>query len=456
MQTVPWATYTCRYAQFGDKRLKQRLVSILEDLAAHPQASLPEALGTPHLLAAYYDFIANPRVTEELLLHVAQTDSVGRLPPGMVLLALHDTSEYNWTTHAKTQGLGPLSNPRAQGLHVHSTLALTIAGVPWGLLAQECWARNPATTGKRHTRHTRAYDDKESARWSRGLATVHQLIPETVHVINIADREADIYNVFTDPRPANSDLLIRVRHNRVVTAAAPGLRTLRAAVEAAPEVGGMSVDVRARPDQPARRAHIRLRVTPVEVHRPQQHPNPTDPERVGLTVIQAVEVDPPPNAKRVEWLLLTTLTVADLETACQLVSWYSLRWLIERYHFVLKSGLHVEDCQVRTAPQLQKALTLYALVAVRLLSITYAARQSPAAPCTCVLTACEWQTLHIATQAVAVPETPPTLDAAVRQLARLGGHRAWPSAGPPGVHVLWRGWRKLQAMVQYAERLTAV
>jgi hypothetical protein len=58
----------------------------------------------------------------------------------------------------------------------------------------------------------------------------------------------------------------------------------------------------------------------------------------------------------------------------------------------------------------------------------------------------------LATQTTPVPETPPPLATAVRQLACLGGHRGYRSTGSPGVKVLWRGFQRLQAMVAFYQR----
>jgi hypothetical protein len=52
-------------------------------------------------------------------------------------------------------GAGPLAHPARHGLLLHSVLAATPAGEPLGLLDQVVWARDPATTGKRHTRRQR-------------------------------------------------------------------------------------------------------------------------------------------------------------------------------------------------------------------------------------------------------------------------------------------------------------
>lgn len=208
MTQTPWSRYVTRYADFGDARLKTRLVTIVEALVTHPTLSLPEAMGTDRDLDAYYAFLGNRRITAAKLLQVAQDDVRARLREDQLILAIHDTSEFNYHTRPKTRGLGPLSNPRVQGLHVHSALAVTAHGLPLGPLYLECWARAAEKVGS--PRH-RALADKESARWLRGMAAIDALV--STPVVHIADREADIYDLFLAPRPAQHELLIRVQYD---------------------------------------------------------------------------------------------------------------------------------------------------------------------------------------------------------------------------------------------------
>ncbi len=53
-----------------------------------------------------------------------------------VVLAIQDTTALNYSTHPKTQGLGPIGShsPKTIGLLLHSTLALTPTGQPLGFL----------------------------------------------------------------------------------------------------------------------------------------------------------------------------------------------------------------------------------------------------------------------------------------------------------------------------------
>jgi hypothetical protein len=73
-------------------------------------------------------------------------------------------------------------------------------------------------------------------------------------------------------------------------------------------------------------------------------------------VILAQEENPPTGVEPIHWLLLTTLAIADAADVVQYLRWYSYRWLIERYHYVLKSGCRVEQLQLESAARLQRAL----------------------------------------------------------------------------------------------------
>ena len=160
------------------------------------------------------------------------------------------------------------------------------------------------------------------------------------------------------------------------------------------------------------------------------------------------EQNPPVGVKPLQWLLLTTLPIESFADAERVVRWYTYRWRIERYHFTLKSGCRLEDLQLETAERLRRALALYAIVAARLLHLTYLARQEPQASCEPAVSAEEWEVLwrHFQPEELLPPQAP-TLRQAMRWIGRLGGFLARKADGEPGVKVLWRGLRQLQAMV---------
>ena len=82
-----------------------------------------------------------------------------------------------------------------------------------------------------------------------------------------------------------------------------------------------------------------------------------------VAVILAQEESPPPGIKPVRWLLFTTLAVNTFQEAVQCLQWYSYRWLVERYHFVLKSGCNLEKLQLEDGQRIHRALATYSIVA---------------------------------------------------------------------------------------------
>ena len=193
---------------------------------------------------------------------------------------------------------------------------------------------------------------------------------------------------------------------------------------------------------------LACRPAAVDIAPPSTHPRRKELPYLRLTAILAEEEHPPAGQEPVRWWLLTTLPITTLDDAMQAVAWYALRWLVERYHYVLKSGCRIEQLQLETAERLQRAVATYAVVAWRLLWLTYEARRHPEASCEAVLPREQWQVLHqVVHKTHRIPTSPPSLREAVRQMARLGGFLARKGDGEPGVKTIWRGLRRLDDLV---------
>ncbi len=270
-------------------------------------------------------------------------------------------------------------------------------------------------------------------------------------MVTVADREADIYDLLVLPRHFNSHLLIRATHNRRVKrdAQAEQIERLHQVIEQTPACGQLSLELRRHPEREARCATLTLRTTTLELQAPQQHPQPEHLEPVSLQVVLAVEENPPPGVKPVSWLLLTTLPITCFEDVVQVLRWYTYRWLIERYHYVLKSGCRLEQLQLETGERIQKALATYTIVAWRLLWITYLARYHPETPADTVLATHEWQALYCTIHKTPQPSvSPPNLNTCVRWIAQLGGFLGRKGDGEPGVKTIWQGLRRLHDLAQ--------
>jgi hypothetical protein len=269
-------------------------------------------------------------------------------------------------------------------------------------------------------------------------------VSEVACVITIADREADVYELFQEAHDQNTGLLVRSSWNRRLET--DDKDYVRDAVERAPVSETFTIEVGRTKDRLPRTATVQLRFTSVTVRPPKRTAAARSMDLCPLTlnVIDVREIDAPPESDAVHWRLLTNQPVNSAADARRCVLWYALRWLVERYHYVLKSGCRIEERQLRTADRLKACLAVYALVAWRLLWLTYQARITPDAPCTIALDTHEWQALYCYVHKTSSPPaSPPSLHQALRWIAQLGGFLDRAGDGAPGVKVLWRGLQRL-------------
>lgn len=440
-----WAGSELKYADLGDARLNKRLIKIVENLAAQPQASITQASSNWAETKATYAFWRSKRIEAATIIEAHQMSATQRAKEHNMILAIQDTTDLNFTHHnSKTpaQGFGAISaQDYLLGLKVHSVFGVTTQGVPLGVLHHQVWARDPKQKGKAKKRQTRPLKDKESKRWLTSLVATELAIPETTPVVTVADCEADIYELLALERAANSHLLIRAAHNRRV---AHESQYLQQAIAQADPCGQLLVEIPAKDERPSRTATLTVRFARLIVEPPRHARQRSQRQPIAINVVWANEENPPASVRPISWLLFTTLTVDCFEDAVRCVRWYSYRWLIERYHYVLKSGCRLEQLQLETAERLEKALATYAIVAWRLLWLTYQARVHAELPCDTVLQAHEWQSLYCQIhQCCSPPCHPPTLRQAVRWIAQLGGFLARKHDGEPGVKTIWRGLQRL-------------
>ena len=185
------------------------------------------------------------------------------------------------------------------------------------------------------------------------------MVPPDTIVITVADAEADIYDLFSTSRNANSELLIRGHHNRCVRSSdddSAEVERLSDVIRRCTPIGQKTLDLKATEKRGPRQVVLTLRTISVDIQPPKNHPHFKTLNPIKFTVILAEEESPPPDVEPVSWLLLTTLPVSDVEDVEQCLIWYSYRWLIERYHYVLKSGCSLEELQLETADRIDACI----------------------------------------------------------------------------------------------------
>jgi hypothetical protein len=161
----PWVMEELSQADFGDQRLTKRAMRLVSDLAARPEASVPQACADAAATKGAYRFWDHEQVTPEAIRAAHCAKTVERVQAHRTILALQDTTTLNLDSHPKTEGLGPIDAHGTQGMQVHSVLAVSGEGVPLGLLYQQVWARDPQQRGKKHKRKQVPIEEKESYRW---------------------------------------------------------------------------------------------------------------------------------------------------------------------------------------------------------------------------------------------------------------------------------------------------
>lgn len=217
-----WAQQEFHAVDFGDARLNKRLVQIATDFAKQPDASIPKAAGNWAATKATYNFFNNDRVTEQLTLSSHVQATIARMSQQPVVLCVQDTTVLNFTTHPDTAGLGTIGSQqdRTLGIMVHDTMAFTPEAVALGLIDLQSWTRAPEEYGKKVDRKHKPIHQKESHKWLISFQATQQIQrqqPQTL-LVNISDRESDIYEYFElATRPdAGAKVLVRANHNRRV------------------------------------------------------------------------------------------------------------------------------------------------------------------------------------------------------------------------------------------------
>jgi transposase-like protein/transposase Tn5 family protein len=435
-----WAEQVAAVADLPDQRLQSRLTRILVDLLEHPSASIPQAAGDAHQAKGTYRFYANPRVTPGGLRLGLTTATAQRCLDQDTVLVVQDTTTLNFTGLHTIAELGPIdSGGLARGVHLHTALAMTTSGQVIGTLDQQYWARPlPGQVGP---------EQKESGKWINGLdaarATVFQTagnraVPRLIHVM---DREGDAYEVMMAVQDAGDSAIIRCAQNRRIDGP---LATAHEAVRSQPVLTVATVQVNRKSGILPRSAVVQVRSMAVNlVPDLGKYPHAWP---MTWNLVEVWEPQPAAGTEPVHWLLWTLEPAATAAEALEVVRKYTCRWPIEEVHLVLKSGCRVEDLRLETWDGLEKAVTINAAAAARIVSLRDRACQTPEAPASEVLSADEAETL-VAHFGGKMAPSELTIGQAVLWIGRLGGHLNRKRDGMPGVRTLWRGLHDLTLLV---------
>lgn len=440
-----WAQEEFGAAKLVDERLNRRLLTLARDFYERPQANLPQACQSRAKTRAAYRFFDHPKITMDELLQSHYLATLKRISEEKIVLVVQDTTTLNYSAHPLTEGIGPISPRKSKGaigLLLHDSMAFNVAGTPLGLLDVQCWARDPQQFGKRVLRHELPIEQKESHKWLSAygkVAEAQERCPNTT-LISVADREADIYELFDLAlnNPCGAQLLVRAEHDRLL---ADGHGRLWEHMAKEPLAATEVLSVPRQGTRAPREARLEVRFGRVKLTPPHRK---LEFKELDITAILAQEIDCPQGVEPLQWMLLTTMAVENFDQAVEKLGWYAKRWGIEVYHRTLKSGCKIEERQLGSADRLEACLAIDMVVAWRIFHLTKLGRETPDVPCSVFFEEAEWKALYcFVRQDPKPPDQPPTLREAVRMVASLGGFLGRRSDGEPGTKSLWLGIQRL-------------
>jgi len=441
--------------RFRDPRLGRRFHKLVGQLASRLGQTIPLACQDWTNTKAAYRFFSNGRVNEEAILagHLQATQERFAAADGPILV-LHDTTEFTYSRES-TEAIGILHNsfagrdkegrPRLHtvcGILMHSSLAVTAEGLPLGLTAIKFWTRSKfkgSNALKRKINPTRVpIEAKESVRWLENVKQSTERLGEPSRCIHIGDRESDIYELFCEAQERGTKFLVRTCVDRL---ADDGRRTIAAVMRGIKVKAIHRVEVRdakgAVSEATVRVKYHRLRVYP-PVGKQKKYPP------LMLTVIHAQEASAPRGREKIDWKLITNLPVRSRKDAVEKLAWYAMRWRIETFHKILKSGCRAEASKLRTAERIVNLIAVFCILSWRIFWMTMMNRVAPGASPLVALTRLE---THLMDKLIrhdsAQRPRKATLSFYLTKIARLGGYLARAKDPPPGNTVMWRGLSRL-------------
>ena len=251
-----------------------------------------------------------------------------------------------------------------------------------------------------------------------------------------------------------SDVLVRAGKDRVINKPSRFSekgKSLWKYVQGLPSHGEIKVEIPAQEGRKGRTAVLTLRFGSFKLNPPRNHIRHKTEKLPDLSLyaVYVLEENCPENEEPLEWMLLTNLTVQNFDEAVEKIFWYCLRWRIEVFHKILKSGLKVESCRLQRADRLIRYLTLMSIIAWRIFWITLIGRSHPDSPCTLLLAENEWKILYLKIYPQKdLPAEVPTVQQVVRLISQLGGFLGRKGDGEPGPIALWRGWMRFCDLIE--------
>ena len=476
-----WARDMFSRAKLGDRRKTQRLVTIASNTMQSPGASfVANCGGDLAQIEGTYRWLENETINHEEIIRAGCCSSARWMTETEGdILAAADTSKLSYS-HSVREELGPLSHGAKggtgmRGLLAHSTIFQSaLTGETLGLGDQVYWRREDSEQGKKHKRKQLDYEQKESFKWEYSISRVaERFVDYFKRIIFVLDRESDIYELLMYLIGNDLRYVVRASWNRKLPDIEEGIFDR---VSSSPLMGKVLINVPQKGGRQHRRAMLEVRACTLTLSPPSRDKSLPP---LQLNVVQAKELV---SKEPISWTLLTSEPVETFEQVLYVLRCYGLRWEVEDFHKVWKTGgTNVEGLRLQSEGAILRAATLLAFVAVRLSQLkdesdpevlsertkmiilsdstnsetkgkkrrTVKGLSASKRPCTSILSQLEWQILWLKVeQGKPLPRKPPNRQWAYKAIGRLVGWYDSKRTGRVGMKTFWKGYCKLQDLTQ--------
>ena len=443
MDVSGWIRTEFRTAEFGDKRLTDRLIQLGDELGSSPAESIPAACEDWASTKATYRFCDNESVEPSEILAAHKQAQRSRASDGDELLVVSDTTYLSFPRHPAKDGLGDISSADidVEGVKLHTSVGIRPDTQQMtGVIDQQVLVEDQQEGA---TYSTNGKDDpilleNEHEKWLRGDREAAEWLPEEVRPIFVHDRGGDAFSLYEElsKESANAGFVVRANQNRRILTESGDAEKLFDWSSDLVERGRHSIEIHQGGGREARTAEVSITAGTCELCAPRNNP-----DQEGSVEVNVVRVDEVSDADEpIQWVLLTTESVETLDDILTVIEYYSLRWRIEDWHKVLKTGCEIEERQLQTWERMEVLLSVYSVIAWKVLELRELARGEDSTAPEVLLSEAERAVLE-----TKFPELSGQNGKSYAvHVAKLGGYLDRGSDPPPGWQTMWKGLQKLR------------
>lgn len=437
-----WATKNFGNVALFNKKKVNRLVNIGIRLAEAKGTSLARLFDNWYDTKATYNLLKESIMTPQTIQNSHREIAFQNIEnwSGDVL-AIEDSSEFEWNYKQPILGLGPVGSGRKcdQGFILHSTLAIGVTNTGklevLGLPLQQYYVRPPVR--EKRIKRSQSNETIETDLWRNVIKK--KALPPTSKVIRVCDRAADIYEVLMETKDYGCGHIIRLKHDRITQMNGP----IKVLMKDCEIMGQTQIEKRAKEGTKSELINLSMNWKEVSLR---------SPARPGCNIGKLPELSETvvhvwgvlESGEEIEWFLYTDIEVNTVQDAIKVVQYYALRWIIEIYHKILKTGLRAENLQLETAHAIFATIAIMSIVGLRILDLRERLRMNPDAPAQ----ESGLEELELKVLAKYLKRELKTVKCVALAIGRLGGHQNRKSDGMPGVLSLWWGMSRFMGIME--------